>query len=170
MKSTVVPAQITSVEDRIMGNFTFAQVLLLIVPLLVGTVLYVGIAPHSHFSILKVSLILIQFAFFGGLGLRINGKIMAQWLVIYATFYRRPRFYRFTKNDLAFRDVVMPTAVKPELTERPTSKLISPVALPRLTQTEQLHLDDVLNPDAVSVAFVLGKKGGINVSLTPVKD
>ncbi|HEY1074235.1 MAG TPA: PrgI family protein, partial [Patescibacteria group bacterium] len=89
MRTTVVPAQITSVEDRIAGNFTFAQVLLLIVPLLVGTAIYVGVEPRSDLSTVKTILVCAQFLFFGALAIRYNGKILAQWLVVYFAFYLR---------------------------------------------------------------------------------
>ena len=77
MKTTVVPAQITTVEDRIAGNFTFIQIFLLIVALIVGTIVYAIAPPQMMLGSIKLSLIVFQFFVFGGLAIRINGKIVA---------------------------------------------------------------------------------------------
>lgn len=168
MKTTVVPAQITSVEDRIAGNFTFAQVLLLIVPLLVGTGIYVGVAPRSDLSTFKTVLVSLQFLFFGALAIRYNGKILAQWLAVYFRFYRRPRFYTFTKNDLTNRDIVMPEMKQEELTVRPSTKLEA--TRPVLSFDEQMRVDQLMENPSLTLSFELAKKGGIDVSLVPIKD
>ncbi len=168
MRTTVVPAQITSVEDRIAGNLTFAQVLLLIVPLLLGTAIYVGIAPRSDLTVAKSIFVAIQFLFFGGLAIRFNGKILAQWLVIYFRFFIRPTFYVFTKNDLAARNVILPVAQKEELTERTAHKLKP--ARQSLSFSEQIRMNELLDNPSLTVSFELAKKGGIDVSLVPIKD
>ncbi len=168
MRTTVVPAQITSVEDRIAGNFTFAQILLLIAALLVGTGVYVGIAPRTDLTPLKSILVVIQFLFFGGLAIRYNGKILAQWLVVYFAFYRRPRFYIFTKNDPIHRNVVLPEAPKKELAIPATTKLEQ--VRPHLSFAEQMRVDQLLESDSLTLSFELAKKGGIDVSLVPIKD
>lgn len=168
MRSTVVPAQITSVEDRIAGNFTFAQILLLIAALLVGTGMYVGIAPQTDLTTIKTILIVMQFLFFGGLAIRYNGKILAQWLVVYFAFYRRPRFYIFTKNDSAHRTIVLPEVQKEELVI-PTATKLEHVR-PQLSFAEQMRVDQLLESESLTLSFELAKKGGIDVSLTPLKD
>ena len=40
MRSTVIPAQITTVEDKIAGNFNLVQILLMMAPVLIATLLY----------------------------------------------------------------------------------------------------------------------------------
>lgn len=168
MKTTVVPAQITSVEDRIAGNFTFTQVLLLIAALLVGTGIYVGIAPRTDLTILKTILVVTQFFFFGGLAIRINGKIVAQWLVTYIRFHSRPRFYVFTKNDVTNREIIAPEVEPEELAIATTSKLET--VRPTLSFDEQMRVDQLLDNPSLTLSFELAKKGGIDVSLVPVKE
>lgn len=168
MKTTVVPAQITSVEDRVAGNFTFAQILLLIAALLLGTVLYVFVAPRLHLSALKLSLIGCQFGLFGGLALRYQGKILAQWLVVYLRFYLRPRLYVFTKKDLINRDIELPVVKKAKPAGQPqvrANQAATPVSL-----LDQVVLDRLVDNPSLSVSFELSKKGGIDVSLTPSQD
>ena len=43
MKMTVVPAQVTTVEDRIIGNLGFSQILLLIVPVFAAAGIFLNL-------------------------------------------------------------------------------------------------------------------------------
>lgn len=168
MKTTVVPAQITSVEDRIAGNFTFTQVLLLIAALLVGTGIYVGVTPRIDLTVLKTILVTIQFIFFGGLSIRINGKIVAQWLVTYLRFHSRPRYCLFTKNDVTNREIILPEAKQEELVIHTTHKLET--VRSTLSFDEQMRVDQLLDNPSLTLSFELAKKGGIDVSLAPIKE
>ena len=98
MRSTVVPAQITTVEDRIAGNLTFTQIIMFVIPLVTSTTVYVLIPPQSQLGLFKLVLICIQILIFGILAIRIRGKILADWLIIYIKFKIRPRVYIFTKT------------------------------------------------------------------------
>lgn len=104
MKSTVVPAQITTVEDKIAGSLNFIQIILLVFSLIIGTAFYGLIPPKLHLSSLKIVLMIGEFAVFGLLALRYKGRILADWLVIYLRFKTRPRIYIFTKNDPLSRE------------------------------------------------------------------
>lgn len=103
MKSVVVPAQITTVEDKIAGSLNFIQIILLVFSLIIGTAFYGLIPPKLHLSTLKIILVAIEFAIFGTLALRYKGRIIADWLVIYLRFKARPRVYIFDKNDIVSR-------------------------------------------------------------------
>ncbi|MEK7170871.1 MAG: PrgI family protein [Patescibacteria group bacterium] len=168
MKTTIVPAQITTVEDRIAGNFTFAQILLFIVPLLTSTVTYVLVAPKMHLGPLKLSLILLQFLVFGVLAVRINGKIVVEWFSVYIHFTRRPRYYVFTKNDEAGREKTT-LAKEPVVTADQKVKKPKPL-VPVLGPVDESRLAQLLENPSLTVSFELAKKGGIDVSLTPIKD
>ncbi|MCX6810187.1 MAG: PrgI family protein [Candidatus Berkelbacteria bacterium] len=104
MKSTVVPAQITTVEDKIAGSLNFIQIILLVFSLIIGTAFYGLIPPKLHLSSLKIILMIGEFAIFGLLALRYKGRILADWLVIYLRYKARPRIYIFTKNDPQSRE------------------------------------------------------------------
>jgi len=104
MKSTVVPAQITTVEDKIAGSLNFIQIILLVFSLIIGTAFYGLIPPKLHLSSLKIVLMIAEFAVFGLLALRYKGRILADWLVIYLRYKARPRIYIFTKNDPQSRE------------------------------------------------------------------
>jgi hypothetical protein len=105
MKSTVVPAQITTVEDKIVGSLNFMQIILLVFSLIIGTAFYGLISPKLHLSTLKMILMIAQFTVFGLLALRYKGRILADWLVIILRYKARPRVYIFTKNDALSREL-----------------------------------------------------------------
>ena len=81
MKITVVPAQVTTVEDRIVGNLGFSQMLLLIVPVFVGAGLFAVLPPAMGGASYKYVIMAIIAFFCALLAIRIRGKILAAWLV-----------------------------------------------------------------------------------------
>jgi hypothetical protein len=163
MKTTVVPAQITTVEDRIAGNLTFPQIVLMIIPLLTGSAIYVLVPEKMHFSVIKLILIALQFVFFGGLAIRFRGKILADWLVIYLRFKARPRRYIFTKNDMAARNGYIKLDEKPIVKEEQEEKKYFHIE--ELEAADQIQVERLLKNPALSLSFKLAKRGGIDVSL-----
>jgi len=105
MKTTVVPAQITTVEDKIAGSLNFIQIILLVFSLIIGTAFYGLISPKLHLSTIKIILMAVQFTIFGSLALRYKGRILADWLVVYLRYKARPRVYVFDKNDIIAREL-----------------------------------------------------------------
>jgi hypothetical protein len=164
MKTTVVPAQITTVEDRIAGNLTFTQIILLIFPLITSAALYSALPPHNGLGALKISLIALQFCFFGSLALRIKGKVVMDWLLVYLRFSLRPRIYVFTKNDPTCRDVA-PVEAKEKAAHK-AKKAVSKEAVPALTFPEHSLLTELLENKNLTIGFAMSEKGGVNVSLT----
>jgi len=167
MRTTVVPAQITTVEDRIAGNLTFTQIVLLILPLFIGTAIYICIPVRMHFGIAKGIFIGLQFMLFGGLAIRFRGRIMADWLVIYLRYRLRPRQYVFTKSDLTARDFEKIVFKEQTAPKHIKQKLARTVTLPTLTELTQVNT--LFENPKLSVSLKLAKKGGLDVSLKTVK-
>lgn len=167
MRTTVVPAQITTVEDRIIGSLTFTQVLMLMVPLITSTVSYVCLAPRLHATSAKLLFITIQFLFFGLLSMRVNGRILAEWLAIFLRFSLRPKLFVFTKNDPATRNVRM--FAEEEEAEGQAEKIYERVrsVQPAVGMPERQRISRLLTGSTVSVRFKFTKKGILNVSLKP---
>ena len=169
MKISVVPAQITTVEDKIAGNLTFIQIVLLIIPLVLGTLVYVIIPPGSHLSVLKLTIICLIFTVFGLLALRVKGRTVADWLIILLRYNLRPRFYIFTKNDPATRSLI----IEAELVEKKAAK--KTVVHKNATKQTKRGVDPsmvskILEDPSLMVRLELGKKGGIDVSFTTEQD
>lgn len=167
MKTSVVPAQITTVEDKIAGNMTFSQILMLVIPLVCGTIAYLLIPPRSHLSIAKLVMIVTQFLIFGLLAIRFRGRTVADWLVIFLRFNLRPHLYVFTKNDLSTRDVVMEEEEKKTAREKKNrsekkNSLVQP-------QIDRSLLNRLLADPSLAIRLQFGKKGGVHVSLNTDK-
>lgn len=105
MKTTVIPAQITTVEDKITGNLNLTQIILLLSSLLVGTFIYTVLPNKMQFTAYKIPLIIFELALFAGLSIRIKGRIVLQWLIVLIRYWMRPRIYVFNKNELYLRDI-----------------------------------------------------------------
>ena len=90
MKVTVVPAQVTTVEDKIVGNLNFAQMLLLVIPVFLSGAILVFLPPFTALATYKMAVAGI-FALVGGiLALRIRGKIVLIWIMVVGKYRFRP--------------------------------------------------------------------------------
>lgn len=169
MRTTVVPAQVTTVEDRIAGSLTLPQITLMVVSLIIGAVIYAGIPPKMHLGAIKLSLIIIQFVIFGVLALRISGKIVADWLIIYSRYSIRPRRYIFTKNDLMHREIIAERENIKTQTEQKNIPEQKSTTKP-LTLLEQRNLKKIFDNDDLTISFKPSKKGGMDVTLNQKED
>lgn len=168
MKTTVVPAQITTVEDKIAGNLNLTQIVLLVFGLIIGAAIYAGFPPKMHFGDIKVILIVIICLCFGVLSLRFNGKIVADWLIVYLRFKARPRKYIFTKNDLSHRDIIRKEGAvlmpKRQSVELKTEQRAS------VPLREQIKIDQLFDKNLISLSFKPSKKGGLDVQFEKAKN
>lgn len=154
MKTTVVPAQITTVEDKIAGSLNFIQIILLVFSLIIGTAFYGLIPPKLHLSTLKIVLIGLEFVVLGTLALRYKGRILADWLVVYLRYKARPRVYVFDKNDIIARELPLGASEMKEETvveEEPSGKDIT-----KYDNSEPSYLRTI-------IAVKPSKKGGLDV-------
>ena len=157
MKSTVVPAQITTVEDKIAGSLNFIQIILLVFSLIIGTAFYGLIPPKLHLSTLKIILMITQFAVFGSLALRYKGRILADWLVIYLRYKARPRIYIYTKNDPTSREQL--ADIKIEQGE----KAMVEVTSKKKIKNSKLTDHPVFENSGSIISIKPSKKGGLDV-------
>ena len=157
MKSTVVPAQITTVEDKIAGSLNFIQIILLVFSLIIGTAFYGLIPPKLHLSTLKIILMIAQFAVFGSLALRYKGRILADWLVIYLRYKARPRIYIFTKNDPLSRDLL--ANIKIEQGEKAT---VAVTSKKKLKKNKLIDRPTIASSGSI-ISIKPSKKGGLDV-------
>lgn len=106
MKTTTIPAQITTVEDTIAGNLTLSQILLLIAPVFGSTAIYAVLPPTMSMVMYKLSLIIFLSLIFVILAIRVRGKLILNWLKIISQYATRPHIYVFNKNTSSQREVV----------------------------------------------------------------
>lgn len=169
MRQTVVPAQVTTVEDRIMGNLGFSQLTLLVLPLFIGVGLYLILPPVGHGSVYKYAVIGIIAGLAGILAIRIKGKIILLWLITILRYNVRPSYYLFTKNTASFREQHRSAqAMATPETEKTNAPAHS--ALPKLAFHDAAYALDALNEPERKVRFELNKKGGLHVRFTEIED
>lgn len=112
MRTTVIPAQITTVEDKIAGNLNLTQLMLMVASLFIGVMIYTLFPKAMSFSLYKIPLFILDFIICFGLALRIKGKIVLNWLIILLSFYLRPSYYVANKNDIYLRDFILEPVIK----------------------------------------------------------
>lgn len=169
MKVTVVPAQVTTVEDRIAGNLGFSQLLLLVMPIFTSFVVFVLLPPFMRISPLKIVIISVLTFLCWLMAIRIKGKILLLWLVVIARYNLRPSFYVFNKNNEAGREQYRELLVKEPATEKvkATAKQIAPSGLELADKVRTLNF---INNPAANVHFETNKKGKLYVRITEVKE
>lgn len=169
MKVTVVPAQVTTVEDRIMGSLSFSQVIFLVVPIFVGAALFALLPPAMGNSPYKYIIMGIIALFSGMLAIRIKGKILALWLVTILRYNLRPKYYLFNKNTAAWRNQYEHKAETPK--KKPeTVKAKKTATLPKLNVSETIKILETIENPASKLRFETTKKGGLSVRLTEIQD
>lgn len=105
MRSKIIPAQVTTVEDKIAGNLSFTQLLLLLAPLILGMFIYAAFPPTVKLSSYKVILILLLALVFTTLSLRVRGRLVANWISVISAYLLRPKIYLFNKNNSYLRSI-----------------------------------------------------------------
>ena len=163
MRTTVIPAQITTVEDKIAGNLNLTQIILLLVSLFVATFIYAVFPQRLHFSIYKIVLIGIQFFVFVALSLRVRGKVVLNWLFILSNYYFRPRFYVFNKNDIYLRDIIFPQQpLQKKAYKTQTAKALRKDKSQTISITDLGQLEKILIAHRDKLGIKFDKNGGIN--------
>ncbi|MDO8618594.1 MAG: PrgI family protein [Candidatus Daviesbacteria bacterium] len=161
MRTTVIPAQITTVEDKIAGSLNLTQIILLLVSLFVATFIYATFPQRLSFSMYKIIFIAIQFFFFVFLSLRIKGKVVINWLFILSSYYLRPGFYIYSKNDTYLRDISYIAGLEPK-------KAAAAAATVKKTKAQTTVIPDLLGVEKIlgvkkdRLSFKFDKNGGLD--------
>ncbi len=169
MKVTVVPAQVTTVEDRIAGSLSFSQLLLLSVPVFGGGLLYVVLPPYTATSVYKIVVITMLAMLCGVLAVRIRGKIVLQWVSALLRYNLRPKYYLFNKNSVVYREDSKPVDHSGSAPESITEK-VRPRAHLRLGFSDAMQIMATIDNPASQLRFETTKKGGLSVRLTEVEE
>ncbi len=99
MKTSIVPAQITSVEDVIAANLSLTQIIILIIPVFMAALIFSGLPPFMHIKLYKLIILFVICLPISLLALRINGQIILKWLAVIVAYKTRPRVYLFSQQN-----------------------------------------------------------------------
>ena len=169
MKTTIVPAQVTTVEDRVTANLGISQLALFALPMFVGAFLYWALPPTMDFSLYKLIIIAILTFACLILAIRIDGKIILLWLILIMRYNRRPILYLFNKRTLSNREDFPKIKVKATKTKK-TLRQLRPINAPRLSMRQSAYAYAVLNDPVNRLNFETNKKGVLNVRITEIQE
>lgn len=167
MKTQVIPAQITTVEDKIAGNFNLTQILLLMLPVFWTTIVYTLLSPRLQFSWYKLPMILIVFVLCVALSLRIKGKVLLHWLIIIFRYNLRPKYYVFNKNESFLRTLNLPVFEKKGkvLPDKAAVKKEAKRETPGFSVRGLVRLENLIANPKYSFSLKSGKKGSLYVAI-----
>lgn len=168
MRATAVPAQVTTVEDRIMGNLGFSQLVLFILPIFVSAGLFVILPPIMHGSLYKYIMMVIISIISGILAIRIRGKIVLFWLITIARYNLRPSYYVFQKSVAYREEYKSKTPEQSKETKATKDNITSHI--PKLSFHDAAYVMETINNPNSNLRFEMTKKGGLHVRLTEVED
>lgn len=157
MRTTIIPAQITTVEDKIAGSLNFTQILFLMAPVLWGALVYTLFSPVLKIAPYKIALVLFVTIISLILAMRIKEKIVAEWLGVLLRYRLRPKYYLFTKNDTTERIVDLPFVEMVKSHKK--APLQSLKKQGELSIKELIKLEQAMNSKKLAVSFRFGGKG-----------
>jgi hypothetical protein len=168
MRTTVVPAQVTTVEDRIMGNLGFAQLALLVIPVFIAAGIFALAPPFMKGSLLKYGISALIALVFAILAIRIKGKIILLWLITIVSYNVRPKYYLFNKNTTLYRQMYT-TEPRPEPKAQPTAKKKT-TTIKRLALQDSARVLETIQNQNTNLRFEMTKKGALRVRFSQIKD
>ncbi len=156
MRTTIIPAQITTVEDKIAGSLNFAQIILLMIPVLWGTLLYALFAPAMKLASYKISLVLLVSAISLFLAIRVKNKIIAEWIGVLLRYKVRPKIYIFDKNNITERMIDVPP--EPVMHHKKVVVKTSKIQIKELSIKELIKFEQAMASKHLAVSFRYGRK------------
>lgn len=170
MRTRVIPAQMTTVEDKIVGNLNIAQMLMLMAPVFFTTLVYIFFPPGMSFVAYKLVISLIVFVVFTTLSLRIKGKVVVNWLAVLFRYNLRAKYYIYNKNEAYLREIYLPEVEKPfvELKSLVPAKKKVKKYLRRVNIQDLVSLEDIIKDGDLDLRYKTGKKGGLDVAFEQI--
>lgn len=158
MKSTIIPAQITSIEDTIAANLSLTQIILLILPVFVSAIIFSLFPPFIHISLYKLVIIVIVSVPLALLALRVKGQVLLKLIIVIAYYHARPRLYLLTKHqNLHIEQINLEIINKPKDMIDTPKRVSKPV---QVTPAQMVILGDVL--ENKKVQFFTNGEGQLN--------
>lgn len=153
MRTTIIPAQITTVEDKIAGSLNMTQILILMFPVLWTALLYIVCIPTMKLALYKLVLIALVTIICLILVIRIKDKIVAQWLGVVLRYQTRPKYWLYNKNDLTNRVVDVPDLADVALRQKKASKKVTRQSKAEVEIPDLVRLQQLLESGKVAVYY-----------------
>ena len=171
MRTRVIPAQITTVEDKIVGRLNLLQMMMLMAPVFFTTLSYAVLPPSMKFVAYKLVLSAIFFITCSTLSLRIKGKVVVNWLEIILRYNLRAKYYIYNKNESHLRTLDFPTVAnspaKKSASTKTKTKAKKKINIAPIKNL--ISLENIIGNQEVDFRYKIGKKGGLNVAFEQIK-
>ena len=166
MRSAIVPAQITTVEDKVMGNLSLSQLLLLSSPIFIGSLIYFAFPPNLGAAFYKTVLIAVATLVLWVLAIRFKGRILLLWAITIGRYNLRPRHFVNDKNDLFLREpeLAPDRDSAPEADDEQVEAV--PLPAPQLSMSDAVFLEQIITNPKANLHFKADRKGALRVHIT----
>ena len=155
MKTAIIPAQITTVEDKITANLSLMQLVLITIPLFIGLNIYFFLPPLNNVCPYKIITFICLITICLILAIRLKGRLIFNWLKIIFTYKLRPKLYLPLKINLAEEMEQPAKPTKQKIKKKARS--ISPRPVISQIRLRKLH------HQVAKVNFAINRRGEINV-------
>jgi|SRR3989344_94823 len=166
MKTQVIPAQITTVEDKIAGNLNLVQILLLLLPVFFATIVYTLFTPRLELTFYKLPLVMAAFLICIILSLRIREKVVLNWFILLLKYNLRPKYYVYNKNESYLRNLDLSVFKKKRrlILQKSTIKQKSKKLSSSFAISDLIRLNDLIASPKYSFSIKTNGKGGLSVA------
>ena len=168
MRVSVVPAQITTVEDRIIGCLGFMQILILVSAILCGAGVFVVLPPMMGEAWYKYGIIAAVLTVGSILSIRVRGVILAHWVSIIVRYNQRPMYYVADKNTTAYRQRDKDKDNQAHMPVHASPRAVSRHQLVHLDASARAKARAVIDDPAAHIRIATDTKGGVHVRITQV--
>lgn len=158
MKTNPIPAQVTTVEDKIAANLSLSQLILLLAPLFISVFLFAVLPERMYFNPYKIILIALSLIVFLTLAVRFKERIVLTWLILLVAYYFRPHLFLFDKNDDYLRKEKQPPNDEAEKTASDQPAPAKKENQNRLSVLNLIQLENLINARNTQMSIKFGQK------------
>ena len=165
MRSAIVPAQITTVEDKVMGSLSLSQLLLLSSPIFIGSLIYFAFPPNLGGALYKTVLIAVASLVLCTLAIRLKGRILLLWAISIGRYNLRPRHFVNNKNDLFLREAEsVPNRDSTDVIGDKQLEAV-PMQAPQLSMSDAVFFEQIIANPKANLHFKTDRKGALRVHI-----
>ncbi len=159
MKTTRIPAQITTIEDTVAGKLTLRQLILLIIPIILSMMMYIFIPKYFNFSTPKIIISSFLIIISSVASINTKNRLIIDWIVILIKYIFRPKYFVYERSSITFKDKLKMNLINNKNHENIKNKIEE-----KTISTIFSYGKISLNPK-FSISFKPVKKGGIKVAI-----
>ncbi len=167
MKRSVVPAQITTVEDHIFGGLAPHQLVLMLSPLCFGFLMYAVMPPNFHLTLYKIGIAAALEIVGATLSIRVKDKIVLLWLITVLKYNLRPRYYLYNKNDNFLRAAAVDEPLETE--DKEEAPAATTPKMPALALHDTVRLGEIMADPRANLRYITRKDGKLSVVIQEIK-